>query len=195
MSWSPFSFFLNPHLLLITTICNRYYYPRVSWVNITGWDVPKIAQVEHGRTTLKTPWMGFWSQKTGFYPRCHIASMLCIWGIWSIEKSSSSVMTISSHAELGWQPSVFDRGALATSTIAPLIVVCLLPFAPLSLLDYQDNCSQWSSEWPDLSNLKNPILLMNSTLLDMKVDYTSKAELVSLKSFWNSVPYCLNEGW
>lgn len=60
--------FLCPHLLLTTNICNRYYYSHINWINITGCDVFKIAQVEDGRTTFKKPWMGFWSQKAGFLP-------------------------------------------------------------------------------------------------------------------------------
>lgn len=61
-------------------------------------------------------------------------------------------------------------------------------FRALALLDYWGNWSQYSSECPDLSNLKNPILLMNSTLVDVK------AEPVEFKSLWNSVSCGLHEG-
>lgn len=61
-------------------------------------------------------------------------------------------------------------------------------FRTLSPLDYQGNWSQRSTERPHLSDLKNPILLMNSTLVDMK------AEPVAFKSLWNSVPCGLRKG-
>lgn len=61
-------------------------------------------------------------------------------------------------------------------------------FRALALLDYRGNWSQYSPECPDLSNLKNPILLMNSTLVDVKT------EPVAFKSLWNSVSCGLHEG-
>lgn len=61
-------------------------------------------------------------------------------------------------------------------------------FRALALLDYWGNWSQYSPECPDLSNLKNPILLMNSTLVNVK------AEPVAVKPLWNSVSCGLHEG-
>lgn len=104
-------------------------------------------------------------------PLCHIASMLCKWDIWHLERWTSFVKFSSSHAELEWKPSVFDQETLAISL---LLYHCFSNINGLAIFCTTFFCwIMWIIGVHILLNAltslisKNPILLMNCTLVDI----------------------------